>query len=113
MIPITRIYYYPYHPIHKINAYKHDSPDRKPKPKILLRAHTDFNLDLTSSALVGDKLSDIQAAEAAGVGTRILLRSAAELDPPASPCHVADSLDDIRDRFFSRGALSDHRGGDR
>ena len=112
-IPIARVYYCPYHPVHGVGAYKHDSPDRKPKPGMLLRARADFGLDLTSSALVGDKLSDIQAAEAAGVGTKILLRSAAEIDPPAGPCHVADSLDDIRDRFFSRGALSDHRGGDR
>jgi len=99
-IDIARVYYCPYHPIHGVGVYKYDSPDRKPEPGMLLRARADFSLDLTSSVLVGDKLSDIQAAEAAGVGTKILLRSAAESDPPAVPCHVSDSLHDIRDRFF-------------
>ena len=99
-ISIARVYYCPYHPIHGVGAYKYDSPDRKPNPGMLLRASVDLGVDLTSSVLVGDKLSDIQAAEAAGVGTKILLSSAAAIDPPSGRCHVAESLNDIRDRFF-------------
>ena len=103
-IDIARVYYCPYHPIHGIGAYKYDSPDRKPEPGMLLRARADFGLDLASSILVGDRLSDIRAADAAGVGTKILLRSAAESVPPMMSCHVSDSLHDIRDKFF-RAAL--------
>ena len=100
-VHISRVYYCPHHPVHGVGAYKRDSPNRKPRPGMLLQARADFGLDLTSSALIGDKLTDIQAAEAAGVGMKILLRSAAVSDRPATPCHVSDSLYDIRDRFFS------------
>lgn len=99
-IRISRVYYCPYHPVHGVGAYKYDSPDRKPLPGMLLRARKDFSLDLTSSVLIGDRLSDIQAAEAAGIGTKILLRSGVETEVQESRCHVLDSLEDIRSRFF-------------
>ena len=99
-VSVARVYYCPYHPIFGIGRYKVDSPDRKPKPGMLLRARSDFDLDLSSSILVGDTLSDIEAAIAAGVGTQILLRSAANMPPAAAPCHVMDSLTDIKERFF-------------
>jgi D-glycero-D-manno-heptose 1,7-bisphosphate phosphatase len=101
-VRIARVYYCPYHPVHGIGRYQRDSPDRKPGPGMLLRARTDFGLDLTSSILVGDRLSDIDAAEAAGVGTSILLRSGTpEPATHGRRCHTSDSLDDIRSRFFS------------
>jgi D-glycero-D-manno-heptose 1,7-bisphosphate phosphatase len=101
-IRIERVYYCPYHPTHGVGRYRLDSSDRKPKPGMLLRARNDFNLDLTSSLLIGDQLSDISAAEAAGVGTKILLRSgAAETRAPEDAYHILDSLEAIRLRFFS------------
>jgi D-glycero-D-manno-heptose 1,7-bisphosphate phosphatase len=107
-IQIARVYYCPYHPVHGRGRYKYDSLDRKPKPGMLLRARTDFNLDLSSSILIGDQLSDIDAAHAAGVGTKILLRfGAAEGEIQEDHFHISDSLDKIRTRFFSsvlRGA---------
>lgn len=101
-IQIVHVYYCPYHPTHGVDRYKYDSPDRKPKPGMFLRAMADLNLDLRSSVLIGDKLSDIDAAKAAGVGTRILLCSrAAEIEMQEDHCYISDSLDDIRQRFFS------------
>jgi D-glycero-D-manno-heptose 1,7-bisphosphate phosphatase len=100
-IRIARVYYCPYHPIHGVGVYKYDSPDRKPKPGMLLRAQADFNLDLKLSLLIGDQLSDIQAAKAAGIGTTILLCSAtAGTEMEDDHFYLADSLDDIRYRFF-------------
>jgi D-glycero-D-manno-heptose 1,7-bisphosphate phosphatase len=101
-IRIARVYYCPYHPIHGVGVYKYDSPDRKPKPGMLLRAQADFNLDLKSSLLIGDQLSDIHAAKAAGIGTAILLHSATAATEVEEDdhCFLADSLDDIRYRFF-------------
>ena len=108
-IQIARVYYCPYHPVHGKGRYKHDSPDRKPKPGMLLRARAEFNLDLSSSVLIGDQLSDIDAAQAAGVGTKILLRSgAAEAEMQGDHFYISDSLDKIRVRFFSR-ALQEMR----
>lgn len=40
---------------------------RKPKPGMLLRAAADFEIDLPASFMVGDKASDIEAAQRAGV----------------------------------------------
>jgi D-glycero-D-manno-heptose 1,7-bisphosphate phosphatase len=97
---ITKVYYCPYHPVHGVGEYRIDSPDRKPKPGMLLRAQADYNLDLKRSVLIGDKPSDISAAEAAGVSTRIWLRPRAETLQASAHCHVADSLYDIRNRFF-------------
>jgi len=110
-IQIARVYYCPYHPVHGRGRYKYDSPDRKPKPGMLLRAQAEFNLDLSSSVLIGDQLSDIDAAQAAGVGTKILLRSgAAEAEMQGDHFYISDSLDKIQARFFSR-ALQEMRPG--
>jgi D-glycero-D-manno-heptose 1,7-bisphosphate phosphatase len=101
-IKIAHVYYCPYHPVHGTGRYRCDSPDRKPKPGMLLRARADFNLDLPASILIGDQLSDIDAADAAGVGTKILLRSgAADSNGQAHRFYSSDSLDSIRTRFFS------------
>jgi D-glycero-D-manno-heptose 1,7-bisphosphate phosphatase len=105
-VRITRLYYCPYHPVFGVGKYKHDSPDRKPNPGMLLRAQSDLDLDLGASMLIGDKLSDIQAGCAAGVGTQILLSSEGiRSEPQKTLCHVSPSLDDIRHRFFSVGKL--------
>jgi len=40
---------------------------RKPRPGLLLQAAQELDLQLTSSYLIGDALTDIQAAQAAGV----------------------------------------------
>ena len=60
---------------------------RKPAPGMLLAAARDLGIDLQSSAMFGDKDSDLEAARAAGVPIRVLLGTdARELPdmPPAS-----------------------------
>lgn len=46
---------------------------RKPKPGLLLRAAAEMSLDLSRSAMIGDKPSDIGAGQAAGVATVLVL----------------------------------------
>ena len=100
---IARVYYCPFHPTDGIGVYRQDSPDRKPKPGMLYRARTDFDLALAASVLIGDRASDIEAARAAGVGTRIWLHKPQSqcLPDPDDEYHVAESLDEIRERFFT------------
>jgi D-glycero-D-manno-heptose 1,7-bisphosphate phosphatase len=74
-IQIARVYHCPYHPIHAIGEYRRDSFDRKPNPDMLFACEGRVDLDLASCLLIGDKLSDIAAGQAAGVGTTILLDS--------------------------------------
>ncbi len=45
---------------------------RKPKPGLMLRAKMDLNVDLAQSFLIGDRSSDLQAGEAAGVRSYLL-----------------------------------------
>ena len=53
---------------------------RKPKPGLLLQASRDLSLDLLRSVLIGDSLSDIEAARAAGVGRAMLVRTGRGLE---------------------------------
>jgi D-glycero-D-manno-heptose 1,7-bisphosphate phosphatase len=47
---------------------------RKPRPGLLLRAAAELGLDLPASTLIGDAVSDLRAAHAAGAGA-ILVRT--------------------------------------
>ena len=76
---IDRVYHCPTHPTAALGAYRVDSPLRKPHPGMLLAARSELALDLGASALVGDKLSDMQAGLAAGVGLNMLLEGGAPL----------------------------------
>lgn len=100
---IARVYYCPDHPEHGIGAYRRDSPRRKPRPGMLLDAQRDFDLDLHRCLLVGDRMSDIEAGRAAGVGCTILLQgdagpSAASQPFPIVISHLREVLPILRAR---------------
>lgn len=57
----------PFHPDGTVAAYRGDHPDRKPAPGMLLRAAAQLGIDMTRSVLIGDKPSDVEAAERAGI----------------------------------------------
>lgn len=74
-VDIARVFHAPTHPEEGIGIYKRESIDRKPGPGMLLKARDALGLDLASSALVGDRETDIEAAISAGVGCRLLVES--------------------------------------
>jgi len=74
-VSLTAVYYCPHHADAGLGVYRRACGCRKPSPGMLLAAEEDYNLDLSNSLMVGDKVSDMMAAGAAGVGTRILLGS--------------------------------------
>jgi D-glycero-D-manno-heptose 1,7-bisphosphate phosphatase len=71
--PIEKVYFSPFHPTAGLGAYKKDHISRKPRPGMINQAQREMNLNLGSSILIGDKVSDIEAGIAAGVGLNILL----------------------------------------
>ena len=71
-IVIDKVYFCPSHPEHGVGKYKVDSSFRKPEPGMILQAAEEFDVDLARSVVVGDKVSDIQAGIAAGVGCNLL-----------------------------------------
>ncbi len=79
--PISDVFYCPYHPEHGVGEYKKDSFDRKPNPGMLLRAAEKYGLDLNCSIMIGDKDSDMQAANKAGVGIRCHYLPSVDCEP--------------------------------
>jgi D-glycero-D-manno-heptose 1,7-bisphosphate phosphatase len=71
--PIAGVYYCPHHPTDAVGADRRECDCRKPAPGLLLQAQRELGLDLGRSLLFGDKRSDMEAAQAAGVPERILL----------------------------------------
>lgn len=69
------IYFCPHHPEAVIEEYRQECECRKPQPGMLLRALHELNIDMTASYMVGDKPEDMQAAIAAGIGTKVLVRT--------------------------------------
>lgn len=69
------IYYCPHHPEHGVGDYKQDCDCRKPKPGMFNTAKSFLKIDMENSVMIGDKAEDMMAAEAAGVGTRILVKT--------------------------------------
>ncbi|AEW44394.1 D-glycero-D-manno-heptose 1,7-bisphosphate phosphatase [Serratia symbiotica str. 'Cinara cedri'] len=69
------IYFCPHHPEALIEQYRQECNCRKPKPDMLLYAQRALNIDMAASYMVGDKIEDMQAAIAAGVGTKVLVRT--------------------------------------
>ena len=65
--PITATYHCPHHPEMGLGEYRKVCNCRKPAPGMLLRAIHEHALDASKSWLAGDKVSDIEAAHAAGV----------------------------------------------
>ena len=62
---IDAIYYCPHHP-------DDDCDCRKPKTGMMEQAIHDFDIDITSSFIIGDRASDIQAGLAMGCSTLLI-----------------------------------------
>ncbi len=73
-VRVDGVYFCPYHPEQGVGGYKREHEDRKPGPGMLLRAAREHALDLTQSVMVGDRCSDVAAANAAGLRQAFLLR---------------------------------------
>jgi D-glycero-D-manno-heptose 1,7-bisphosphate phosphatase len=72
-VSIDAVYHCPYHPVHGIGEYKREHEDRKPGIGMLARAEREFGISLAASVLVGDRCTDIAAANSAGLRQAFLL----------------------------------------
>ena len=59
--------YCPYHPEAAIERYRQISPRRKPAPGMIDELVERFSVDAGRSILIGDKPTDLEAAQAAGI----------------------------------------------
>lgn len=58
-----------------VEEYRQTCDCRKPHPGMLISARDYLHIDMAASYMVGDKLEDMQAAAAADVGTKVLVRT--------------------------------------
>ena len=70
---LDRIYFCPHHPTEGQYPYRINCECRKPGSGMLLKAAVELNIDLKRSYLIGDRLSDIQAAKNAGLKAILVL----------------------------------------
>ena len=72
-VTLDAVYFCPFHPVHGVGMYKREDEDRKPGPGMLLRAAREMGLNLERSVMVGDRCSDMIAANAAGLRQAFLM----------------------------------------
>lgn len=110
---ISRVYHCPHHPVEGVGEYRRDHPWRKPNPGMLLQAVSDLGLDPVHCAIVGDKMSDMEAGAVAGIGLRILIGSR-ELKKREPACEVVADLRQalalLRSRFAPAAPAERSRG---
>lgn len=63
---IDAFYLCPHHPTEGVGAYRIDCDCRKGAPGMLQQAAREHGIDLAESFMIGDKLADIEAGNAAG-----------------------------------------------
>ena len=83
---IDAVYHCPFHPTEGVGKYLRDSFDRKPNPGMLLKAMEQYHIDMSSSVLIGDKLSDIHAGLAASVYKNLLYNPSGNATPLPEGC---------------------------
>lgn len=81
---------------------------RKPAPGLILRAAEKYSIDLSQSVIVGDKPSDLEAGQRAGVGYGILIDEGVQPKRAGAGAHgLAPSLLAATDLILSR-SLGSH-----
>jgi D,D-heptose 1,7-bisphosphate phosphatase len=94
-ITLDAYYFCPHHVKGCVKEYTFDCDCRKPKPGMILKAAEEFNIDLSSSFMIGDILNDVEAGKAAGCKS-ILLDNGGEtewiLTKERTPDHVVKNF---------------------
>ena len=87
---IDAFYYCPHHPEHSGECLC-----RKPNPGMLLKAAEDLNIDIKSSLMIGDRMSDVNAGRNAGCRKSYLVRTGYGKETlnrePEPGCPVSDN----------------------
>ena len=91
-VRLDAVFHCPHLPDAAVAAFRKACDCRKPAAGMLLRAARELSLDLPASVFVGDRVSDVQAGRAAGVGRCLLVRSGQALGADAA--RMADAVFD-------------------
>ena len=87
---------------HCPHAPESDCFCRKPNPGMLVQAQLDYDISLSKSWLIGDKYSDLEAAQAAGINHTIWFTSPKQQghQKPLKSCYlISDDFINIKSEF--------------
>ena len=111
---IDRHEFCPFHPEATVEAYRQDSPLRKPRPGMITQAAEKLALDLSRSWAIGDAPRDVEAGHAAGCRTILVkdsrlppspaANSASDVDPDFVVSSLAEAVDVIARQAFGAPA---------
>ena len=106
-ISLDAVYFCPHHPQQGQGAYKKRCCCRKPEPGMLLQGIAEFGLEPEGCVMFGDKASDLEAAQAAGIGRKVLINAEqvnAERVNASDSVYLADevwqTIADAEERFL-------------
>ena len=106
--PLAGVYFCPHHPVDAQEPYRRQCDCRKPAPGLLLQAQRELDLSLVDSVLFGDRRSDLLAAAAAGVPTRVLLGTDGSADPTEDAPEASARFRSLADAVASSWWRSRH-----
>ena len=98
-------YYCPHHTKGSVAEYVRDCDCRKPRPGMLIRAAEEHAISLPGSVMIGDKLSDLRAAFAAGCRHAALVMTGHGSEQTPEPLEydypVADNILDATGKLLT------------
>lgn len=80
-VEILDVIHCPHHPEGIVDGLGISCICRKPEPGMILSMVDKYNVNLSASVMIGDKVSDIEAADTAGIPVRILVKSGHSMPP--------------------------------
>lgn len=83
LIEVAGVYFCPHHPSAAQGEFKLDCACRKPAPGMIFEACEQLSIDRSVSIFIGDKTSDMEAAQAAGIERSFRYGAASGLDWPS------------------------------
>ena len=95
-VDLSAVYYCPYLADAESEPYRVESVLRKPEPGMLLLAAQEHDLDLSRSIMVGDKVSDMVAAQRAAVPYRFHVTSGAAHDGATNAAGLLQAAEMVR-----------------
>jgi D-glycero-D-manno-heptose 1,7-bisphosphate phosphatase len=101
-VELDAVYYCPFHPEHGVGKYRQEHEDRKPGTGMLRRGAREFGVELSESVLVGDRCTDMGAANAAGLRQAFLI-SGTEAEGCGGEYLAVGSLAEVERWLVERG----------
>jgi D-glycero-D-manno-heptose 1,7-bisphosphate phosphatase len=100
-VNLDAVYHCPFHPEHGVGEYRREHEDRKPGTGMLRRGAREFGLDLSRCVTVGDRCTDVAAANAAGLRQAFLVAGTEDVGACGENFIGVKGLGEVEDWWWS------------